>query len=471
MTGSPRLSCWASSGSSARAAVWRSRASSRGSRPTASPSRTSGHEQRAVVAVVDGRLADADDLGLGDAGRVAPAQRELAAADRDLVVLFFATDTSSPPAVALAGDQLVDEAAGRVAGAGDELGADAVAVDGRRGERGDGVLVEVAGHHDPGPGGARARRAGRAPAGRSAPRSPESRRTAPSSGPAISTAEPDRLGDVVGVDEQRGADAERGHLGPERVGLGVVEQRERVGRGAGGRHAVPLPGREVGGGREAGDVRRAGGRHRGLLVRAARAHLDARPVAGGLRHPRRGRGDRRVVVVDRQQQRLQQHGLGEGGLDDHQRGVGEVDLALGVAPDVAAEPVAGQPLQRGARRRPGRRSARRARASSKRKSLERVEGPPDAGDHAVAPPLGQPPGEELEDRAPVRGAAAQGGLQHGQLVVVGEQRGRRRESTSRRQRRVRSAGMCHDDDVSAAEPRRGGADLTPTRSPCWPSPG
>ena len=30
------------------------------------------------------------------------------------------------------------------------------------------------------------------------------------------------------------------------------------------------------------------------------------------------------------------HRLGERRLDDHERGVGEVDLALGVAPDVAA---------------------------------------------------------------------------------------------------------------------------------------
>ena len=52
------------------------------------------------------------------------------------------------PAVDL--DQLVDQAGGRRAGAGDHRGADAVGVDRLGGERGDGVLVQVAGDHDPG---------------------------------------------------------------------------------------------------------------------------------------------------------------------------------------------------------------------------------------------------------------------------------------------------------------------------------
>ena len=104
-----------------------------------------------------------------------------------LSTLFFATETIAP-VVALAGDQLVDEAARRVAAAGDQLGADAVAVDRGGGQRGDRVLVEVAGHHDPGPRRAERRRAARGPGGPARPRSPESRRTAPSSGPATSTA-------------------------------------------------------------------------------------------------------------------------------------------------------------------------------------------------------------------------------------------------------------------------------------------
>ena len=158
--------------------------------------------------------------------------------------------------------------------------------------------------------------------------------------------EPDRLGDVVGVDEQGRADAQRVDLGAEGVGLGVVQQGEGVRGGARGRHAVALAGGQVGGGREAGDVRRPRRRDGGLLVGAPRAHLDAGAVPGGQRHPGRGRGDRRVVVVDRQQQGLQQHRLGEGALDDQERRVGEVGLALGVAPDVAGEAVGREPVER-----------------------------------------------------------------------------------------------------------------------------
>src|SRR5688572_22909215 len=43
------------------------------------------HQQRAVVPVVLGRLADADHLGLGHPARAQPAQRELPAADGHLV--------------------------------------------------------------------------------------------------------------------------------------------------------------------------------------------------------------------------------------------------------------------------------------------------------------------------------------------------------------------------------------------------
>jgi hypothetical protein len=57
--------------------------------------------------------------------------------------------------------------------------------------------------------------------------------------------------------------------------------------------------------------------------------------------------------------------------------------------------------------------------------LDGVEQPAGAGNDAVAPAVGQAAGEDLEDAAPVGRAAAQGGLQHGQLVVVREQRGGR----------------------------------------------
>ncbi len=175
--------------------------------------------------------------------------------------------------------------------------------------------------------------------------------------------------------------------------------------------------------REARDVRRPGRRHRGLLVRTARAHLDAGPVAGGAGHPGGRGGDRGVVVVDRQQHRLEQHRLGERRLDHEQRGVGEVGLALRVAPHVAGEAVAGQPLQR-----PlvddGVLAEHVDRFGVEAEPLDRVERASDAGHDAVPAALGEPAREHLEHRPPLGRAAAQRRLQHGQLVVVGEERRR-----------------------------------------------
>ena len=58
----------------------------------------------------------------------------------------------------------------------------------------------------------------------------------------------DGLGDVVGVDQQGGAAAQRVDLGREGVPLAVVQQGEGVRAGADGGDAVAEAGREVGGG-------------------------------------------------------------------------------------------------------------------------------------------------------------------------------------------------------------------------------
>src|SRR3954471_23898014 len=104
------------------------------------------------------------------------------------------------------------------------------------------------------------------------------------------------------------------------------------------------------------------------------------------------------MVVDRQQQRLEEDRLGEGGLDDDQGGVGEVDLALRVAPDVPGEPVVGQPLQR--------RLVDDLFASlevylplPEAEVTKRCQGPADTGDDAVPSAVGQPTREQLEHRS------------------------------------------------------------------------
>src|SRR5947207_12629414 len=86
-------------------------------------------------------LGDDDLLG-GGTGRLVPAHRGLAPAHGGLVLAAL----DHRPPVHL--DQLVDQPGGRRAGAADHRGTGAVAVHGFGGERRDGVLVEVAGHHD-----------------------------------------------------------------------------------------------------------------------------------------------------------------------------------------------------------------------------------------------------------------------------------------------------------------------------------
>ncbi len=379
------------------------------------------HQQRPVASVVDRRLADADDLGLGAALGVAAAQGVLAAPDRDLVLAALG-DVDHRPVVAGPGDELVDEAAGGVTAAGDQRRADPVAVHRRRGEAGDRELVEVGGDDDPGPGGAELVELDPDLLG-------EEREVAgvqsygAQPGAGDLDRRPHRRGHVVGVDEERRAAAQRLDLRGERVALRVVQQREAVGARARGRDPVALPGGQVGRGGEAGDVRRPGGGDRGLLVGAAGAHLDAGAAVGGPGHPRRRGRDRRVVVEDREQQRLEEDRLGEGRLDDHQRRVGEVHLALGVAPDVAREPVAGQPVEGGLVDDPAL-AQRGDHGVVEGELLERVEGPLHAGHDAVPATLGEPAGEQLEHRPPARGAGGQRRLDHRQLVVVGQQCGR-----------------------------------------------
>ena len=142
-------------------------------------------------------------------GRLGQPHRLLAAA----VGLLVAAALLHRHAVDL--DQLVDHARGRRARAGDHRRADAVDVDGLGAQRGDRELVEVARHHDAGLRRAEAVElladlAGQHAevAGVDADRAEFGARDLDGVGHA--------RGDVVGVDEQRGADAERVDLGAER---------------------------------------------------------------------------------------------------------------------------------------------------------------------------------------------------------------------------------------------------------------
>jgi hypothetical protein len=126
------------------------------------------------------------------------------------------------------------------------------------------------------------------------------------------------------------------------------------------------------------------------------------------------------VVEDRQRQRLEQDGLGERPGDREDGRAGEPQLALDVAVDVAGEAVVGQPVQSLGVDDPLL-AQERDLVRAEPEVLERVEEPAGARDDAVAPAVGQPAREQLEDRRAVGRAGAQRRLQHGQLVVVGQQ--------------------------------------------------
>ena len=88
-------------------------------------------------------------FGLDDTERVAPTQRVLAATDR-LLVLALLRNALQLAGGVLAGDQLVDEGAGRSSRAGHQGGSDAESIDGRATQGGDLPLVKVAGDDDAG---------------------------------------------------------------------------------------------------------------------------------------------------------------------------------------------------------------------------------------------------------------------------------------------------------------------------------
>jgi ATP-dependent Clp protease adaptor protein ClpS len=128
------------------------------------------------------------------------------------------------------------------------------------------------------------------------------------------------------------------------------------------------------------------------------------------------------VVEHRQRQRLEQHRLPEGALDGQDRRAREVELALRVAGHVPGELVVPQPAGGVLVDRSGREQGAQL-VVVEAELGQRVEQPAGPGDHPVAAPVGQPPGEHLEHAAAVRGPVTQRGPQHRQLVAVGEEPG------------------------------------------------
>ena len=87
------------------------------------------------------------------------------------------------------------------------------------------------------------------------------------------------------------------------------------------------------------------GGHGRFLVCAAGSHLDARPVTRGSGHPAGRRRYGAVVVEHRQDQRFQQHRIGEGAFDSQHGRPGKIALTFAVAPDIPGETVIREPAE------------------------------------------------------------------------------------------------------------------------------
>ena len=177
---------------------------------------------------------------------------------------------------------------------------------------------------------------------------------------------------------------------------------------------------EVGGALETADDGGAGGGDRCALVGTASTHVHAGAAVGGDRHTRGGGSHRAIVVEDRQEQRLQERAVRECTLNRQQGRAGEVALALGVAPDVAREtprgeelggllgddPLVAQPIDL---------------LSVELEAFQGLENATGAGDNAEASCGGQAAPKQLKRAATMRGAILQGGVEHRELVHIGQQ--------------------------------------------------
>ena len=117
-----------------------------------------------------------------------------------------------------------------------------------------------------------------------------------------------------------------------------------MGGSAGDRDAVAVSRLQVGGGIEAGQVGRAGGGYRRILVGAARAHLDNRAAVGRRDHAGSSRSHRGIGVHDGQDDGLKNQAFPKGAAHRQDGGVGEIKLALAVTVNLPGKAVVAQVL-------------------------------------------------------------------------------------------------------------------------------
>ena len=198
-----------------------------------------------------------------------------------------------------------------------------------------------------------------------------------------------------------------------------MQKRECVGSRADATDPVAFGGLEVGGALETADDGGPRGGNGGALMGAARTHVHAGSAVGGNRHTRGSRSHGAVVIKDRQEQRLQERTVRESAFNGQQGRTGEVALALGVAPDIARE------------------SPRRQELGGflgddslvlqpvdlllvELEAFQGLENTAGSSHDAEAAGGGQATAKQLKRAATMRGAILQGGVEHRELVHIGQ---------------------------------------------------
>lgn len=249
---------------------------------------------------------------------------------------------------------------------------------------------------------------------------------------------------VVGVDQQR--HVARLRRGKAREGVSLARMGLNVGmrHGAEQRNAEALSRDHRRRAGETGEMAGAGGQQSGLAtVGPAQTEVDQQPALC-RQHAARGLGGdhgREMNQVD--QPRFDELRFADRCLHAQDGLVGEAGRAFAHRPDVAAEAEVAQRLQEGRAEAPAVRQPTQF-IRGEAQALEIVEGLFDARDEQEVARLGQAAHEQLEHR-PVLHALVEVGLQHRQLVQVGEQglvvHGTRRSSWSSVVSRAPAASM------------------------------
>ena len=165
-------------------------------------------------------------------------------------------------------------------------------------------------------------------------------------------------------------------------------------------------------------VRRPRRRHRRILMRATRPHLNQRAAIGSRHHTGSRRGYRRIRIHDGQNHRLQNHALGKRAAHRQDRRMRKIQIPLAVTINMARKMIIPQVIQRRViqERQVGQLFFR------KHEVLHRAQHTRRARHHAVSTLVRQPAGKNLKRTRAMRRPIRQRRLQHGQLVLIRQQR-------------------------------------------------